>query len=83
MPEQAARYEADAWEENIAAYVGGQSQVTVGQVARDALHIETPRLETADQRRIAAGWITFSGSEESATTAGRAGGSKHDTQDGQ
>ena len=54
MPEQAARYEADAWEENIAAYVGGQSQVTVGQVARDALHIEIPRLGTADQRRIAA-----------------------------
>ena len=28
--------------------------MTVGEVARDALHIETPRIGTADQRRIAA-----------------------------
>jgi predicted P-loop ATPase len=54
MPEQAARYEGDAWEENIADYLKTQSKVTVGQVARDALHIETPRIGTADQRRIVA-----------------------------
>lgn len=54
MPEQAARYEADAWEENIAAYLGDQSKVTIGQVARDGLGIETPRIGTAEQRRIAA-----------------------------
>jgi predicted P-loop ATPase len=54
MREQSARYEADAWEENIAEYIKGASQVTVSQVARDALHIETPRIGTAEQRRIAA-----------------------------
>ena len=54
MPEQAARYEADAWEENIAAYLKMKTRVTVGEVARDALFIETPRIGTADQRRIAA-----------------------------
>ena len=30
------------------------TKVTVGQVAREALHIETPRIGTAEQRRIAA-----------------------------
>ena len=33
-PEQAERYEADAWEETIAAYVGDKAKVTVGQIAR-------------------------------------------------
>jgi predicted P-loop ATPase len=54
MPEQAARYEADAWEENIATYIATRTRVTIGEIAREALHIETPRIGTADQRRIAA-----------------------------
>jgi predicted P-loop ATPase len=54
MPEQASRYEGDAWEEDIAKYLDGESKVTLGQIARDALKIETPRIGTADQRRIAA-----------------------------
>jgi predicted P-loop ATPase len=54
MPEQAARYEADAWEENVAEFLKGASKVTIGQVAKDALHIETPRIGTAEQRRIGA-----------------------------
>jgi predicted P-loop ATPase len=54
VAEQASRYEGDAWEETIRDYVGTQSKVTVGQIARDALSIETPRISTADQRRIAA-----------------------------
>lgn len=53
-PQQDARYEADAWEEAINGYLGSFSQVTVLQVAREALHIDTPKLGTADQRRIAA-----------------------------
>jgi predicted P-loop ATPase len=53
VPEQAARYEADAWEETIATYIEIKSKVTVGEVAR-ALGIETARIGTADQRRIAA-----------------------------
>jgi predicted P-loop ATPase len=62
IPEQAARYEADVWEESIATFLRGDSakgdpglrKVTVGQVAREALYIETPRIGTAEQRRITA-----------------------------
>lgn len=53
-PEQAARYEADVWEESIASYLDGVVRVTVGQVAREALGMETPRIGTAEQRRISA-----------------------------
>jgi predicted P-loop ATPase len=54
MPQQAARYEADAWEENIATYLETKPRVTIGEVAHVALGIETARIGTADQRRIAA-----------------------------
>jgi predicted P-loop ATPase len=54
MPEQSARYESDAWEESIATYLATTAKVTVGQVAREALGIETPRIGTAEQRRVAA-----------------------------
>ena len=54
MPQQAERYEADAWEETIAAYLDKHAKVTIGEVARTAVGIETPRIGTADQRRIAA-----------------------------
>jgi predicted P-loop ATPase len=54
VPEQAARYEADAWQETIVVYLETKSRVTIGQVAREALGIETPRIGTAEQRRIAA-----------------------------
>jgi predicted P-loop ATPase len=52
--EQATRYEGDAWEETIAPYLANKDRVTIGQVARDAIGIETPRIGTADQRRVAA-----------------------------
>ena len=54
LPQQAERYESDAWEDSIADFLGLHSRVTIGQVAREALSIETPRIGTADQRRIAA-----------------------------
>ena len=54
VPEQAARYEGDAWEDSISSYLDTQDKVTVGQVAREALFIETPRIGTAEQRRVAA-----------------------------
>jgi len=56
MPEQQARYEADAWAENIAEWftLTGKDRVTIGELARHALQIETSRIGTADQRRIAA-----------------------------
>jgi hypothetical protein len=49
MPVQEARYEADAWEENIQKYLNGCTRVTVGLLAREALFIETPRIGTAEQ----------------------------------
>lgn len=54
--EQEQRFEADAWEESIATFLSQKtaSDVTVLEVARDALAIETARLGTADQRRISA-----------------------------
>ena len=33
MPQQAARYEADVWEEKIADFLSKESRVTIGQVA--------------------------------------------------
>ncbi|HEY0420330.1 MAG TPA: VapE domain-containing protein [Acetobacteraceae bacterium] len=61
-PEQDARYEADAWEEAVAGYIKGMAKVTVLEVARHGLFVETPKLGTADQRRIVAilerlGWV--------------------------
>lgn len=53
-PEQAARYEADVWEDNIAEYLKTNTKVTVGQIAKEALHIETPRIGRAEQNRIVA-----------------------------
>jgi predicted P-loop ATPase len=54
MPEQAERYEGDAWEDVITTYLDAVSKVTIGQVARNCLGIETGRISTSDQRRIAA-----------------------------
>jgi predicted P-loop ATPase len=52
VPEQAARYQGDVWEENIAAYLTRESRVLVGEVARCALGLETARIGTAEQNRI-------------------------------
>jgi predicted P-loop ATPase len=54
MPEQEARYDGDAWEEDIKRYLDNYPRVTVGQVAKQALEIEKPHIGTAHQRRIAA-----------------------------
>jgi predicted P-loop ATPase len=53
-PQQEARYETDAWQDLIETYLKRQTKVTVSQVAREALGIETAKIGTADQRRIAA-----------------------------
>jgi predicted P-loop ATPase len=52
--EQEARYEADAWEQAIVEWLGTKERVTVLEVARGALSIETAKIGTADQRRISA-----------------------------
>ena len=56
LPEQEARYKGDAWEETIRQYLDLQlrPRVTVGQIAKQALGMETAKIGTADQRRIAA-----------------------------
>lgn len=54
QPEQEARYDVDAWEESIRNFLVGRDKVLVGEVARDALNIETPRIGRADQNRITA-----------------------------
>jgi predicted P-loop ATPase/phage/plasmid primase-like uncharacterized protein len=50
--EQEARFEADAWEEQVADHLRGNTRTTILRVARDGLQIDTPRIGTADQRRI-------------------------------
>ena len=52
-PEQAARYEADAWEEPIRAYLVGVERTTLVSVATGALGLDIGRFGTTDQRRIA------------------------------
>ena len=54
VPEQAARYEADAWEEKIEGFLAAKQKTTVLEVARNCLEIELPRIGTADQHRITA-----------------------------
>jgi predicted P-loop ATPase len=54
VPEQARRYEQDAWEGVVAEYLGGRNRTTVMEVATQALHIEPSRLGKADQGRISA-----------------------------
>jgi hypothetical protein len=51
-PEQESRFEADAWEDAVEHYLRTQTQTTILKVAHDGVGIETPRIGTADQRRI-------------------------------
>ncbi len=71
VPEQDARYEADAWEDALLDYLSAQGRVTVLQVAREALHIDLPKIGTAEQRRIAAALTRLNWSEGSRTGKGR------------
>lgn len=63
-PQQAKRFESDAWEQAVTEWMVRErkTETTILQVAREALIIETPKLGTADQRRIAVvlellGWV--------------------------
>jgi predicted P-loop ATPase len=64
VPEQQARHEGDAWEEPIRTFLNTVSRVTIAQVAKEALFMETQRLGTADQRRIAAVLTTIGWSRQ-------------------
>jgi predicted P-loop ATPase len=52
-PEQEARYEGDAWQEPISTYVENLASVRINEIAKTALQIDTAKIGTADQRRIA------------------------------
>ena len=60
MPEQAARFEGDAWAETIQYWLDGgevaaeRECVLIGDVARQALGFDVAKLGTAAARRIAA-----------------------------
>ena len=61
-PQQDDRFEGDPWEESIRAHVATQSRVRITDIARNVFMIETAKIGTAEQRRIAAvltglGWI--------------------------
>jgi predicted P-loop ATPase len=51
-PQQEARYEGDAWEEEISRFLVGKCRTSILEIARDGLKIEVARIGTADQRRI-------------------------------
>jgi predicted P-loop ATPase len=53
-PQQAERYEVDIWEESIATHLKTVTRTTVWEVAKEALHIDTPRIGKADSNRISA-----------------------------
>ncbi|WP_442755872.1 VapE domain-containing protein [Methylocystis sp. JAN1] len=62
--EQEARFENDAWEEIVGAYIRGRSRASVTEIAREGLDMKAERIGTADQRRIAAvlqrlGWTSI------------------------
>jgi predicted P-loop ATPase len=53
-PQQDDRFEGDPWDELIADYVATLSRVQAADIARRALLIESAKIGTAEQRRIAA-----------------------------
>lgn len=53
-PEQDARYEADAWEDTVRAFLIGEDRTTVHQLATSALNLKDAQLGTRDTRRITA-----------------------------
>jgi predicted P-loop ATPase len=53
-PQQAARYEGDAWEDEVRKYVATLTKTTIPTIAVNALGFKTDRIGTADQRRITA-----------------------------
>jgi hypothetical protein len=70
-PEQAARYEGDAWEEPIRAWLVGKASTTIGAVAIGALEMDVGRVGTADQRRVQAVLTTLGWGQGRRTMAGR------------
>jgi predicted P-loop ATPase len=53
-PQQDDRFEGDPWDEAIAAHVANLSRVRVTDIARNVLAIDSAKVGTSEQRRIAA-----------------------------
>lgn len=53
-PQQEARRESDAWEDDVRDHLANKSIALVSEVAREGLKIDAARLGTSEQRRIAA-----------------------------
>lgn len=53
-PEQDQRFDADAWQEEIAEWLTDKNKTTIGSLARYCLNFDVPRIGTGDQRRIGA-----------------------------
>jgi predicted P-loop ATPase len=51
-PQQDERYDADFWEEKIVEWTERRSGFTTGEVAKEALFLEIPKIGTRDQNRI-------------------------------
>jgi predicted P-loop ATPase len=54
IPQQEARYEGDVWEEPIKQFIAQAPRVTVGQVAKESPFLDTAKIGTVEQRRMAA-----------------------------
>jgi hypothetical protein len=62
IPQQEERYNGDEWEGPIEKYLAARSRVTVSEVAKNALSVDTAKLGKADQNRITSsmrrlGWL--------------------------
>jgi len=61
-PEQAARYQGDIWEDQIAEWIADKNRVTVRELAKDALSILNSQMRQEHALRIASilrdfGWV--------------------------
>ena len=54
QPEQEARYEADAWEDVLRAFLADETRTSVPEIATRALGLKNAQLGTRDTRRITA-----------------------------
>jgi len=50
---QRERYAGDAWDEPIGAYIAGRASVTIGEILRDAVHLDIGRWGQAELNRVA------------------------------
>lgn len=53
-PEQENRYQADAWEDIIEDFLKGKREVTLKEIAVEALHFEKSKIDRSSQTRIGA-----------------------------